>query len=537
MLQALLNWVDDRTGVVTWLKGFLDEEIPASSGWHQVFGSIALFILLTQFATGVLLALNFAPQPGASYLSLQYIVNEIPGGRLIRGLHHWGASMMVVIVVLHMIQVAIWGAYKKPREATWIVGILLFLLTLGFGLTGYLLPWDNRAYWATVVTVQISGLPPGGSIVQSLMGSPDGQVGIGTFQRFYTMHVMVLPAITLALALFHVVLVRRHGIAPQPGDEHQPKKRFYPEQVFKDTVAVFTTFCVLFGLALLADVPMEKLADPQDLSYIPRPEWYFLFLFETLKYFEGAWEVVGAVILPTLAVIALALVPFFDRGEVKRVSQRFLAIGTVVAAALIWSGLTVAALMSAPDNELAAGPAAEEGPGEWSALPPMALAGLYEFRQLDCAQCHNIAGGDPKPGPDLSRVLEPPSQDGMAQHLADPSAAGQTEMSPVQLQSLTALVGNLTPTNGTAVANAPELPVFGAHVYATQQCAFCHLVNGEGQTVGPPLNGVGQRRDAAWLTGHFREPAAFVQGSTMPPFPLPDPEMEALVAYMQALRN
>ena len=162
MLRDVLSWLDDRTGIVTGLKKFLDEEIPASSGWHQVFGSVALFILVTQFATGVLLALNFAPQPEISYLSLQYIVNEIPGGRLIRGLHHWGATMMVIVVVLHMIQVAVWGAYKKPREATWLVGILLLLLTLGFGLTGYLLPWDNRAYWATVVTVQIAGLPPGG---------------------------------------------------------------------------------------------------------------------------------------------------------------------------------------------------------------------------------------------------------------------------------------------------------------------------------------------------------------------------------------
>ncbi len=536
MFQGLLNWVDDRTGVVTAIKRFLDEEIPASSGWHQVFGSVALFILLTQFATGVLLALNFAPQPGVSYLSLQYIVNEIPGGRLIRGLHHWGASMMVVIVVLHMIQVAIWGAYKKPREATWIVGILLLLLTLGFGLTGYLLPWDNRAYWATTVTVQISGLPPGGAIVQSLMGSPDGQVGIGAFQRFYTMHVMVLPAITLALALFHVVLVRRHGVAPQPGDERLPKKRFYPEQVFKDTVAVFATFGILFGLALLADVPMEKLADPQDLSYVPRPEWYFLFLFQTLKYFEGSWEVVGAVILPTLAVIALALVPFFDRGEIKRVSQRFLAIGTVFAAALIWSGLTVAALMSTPDNEVAEGPVVEGEAAAWAALPPTALAGLYEFRQLECVQCHNIGGGDPKVGPDLSRATNRPDEAEMAKHLSDPTTVGQQEeLSPLQTQSLTALVSSLTPENGSAVANAPELPVFGAKVYASQHCTACHLLNGEGQTIGPPLNGVGQRRDAAWLAGHFREPSAFVEGSTMPPFPLPEAEMEALVAYMMAL--
>lgn len=538
MLQHLLKWLDDRTGVVTGLKGFLSEEIPASSGWHQVFGSVALFILLTQFATGVLMALNFAPQPGVSYLSLQYIVNEVPGGRLIRGLHHWGASMMVVVVVLHMIQVAVWGAYKKPREATWLVGILLLLLTLAFSLTGYLLPWDNRAYWATVVTVQIAGLPPGGSLVQALMGSPDGQVGIGAFQRFFTMHVMVLPAITMALVVFHVFLVRRHGVAAQPGDELLPKKRFYPEQVFKDTIAVFAAFAVLFGLAVLADIPMEKVADPQDLSYIPRPEWYFLFLFETLKFFKGSWEVVGAVVLPTLAVIGLALAPFIDQGRVKRVSQRFVAIGTVVAAAVIWGGLTAAAILTTPQRDAADDPAAANGEADWSGLPPTALAGLYEFRQLDCAQCHNIAGGDPKPGPALSTAMNRQDEDWLSRHFQDPSATGQQRgLTQPQVRNLTALITNLTPANGSAFADAPEPPVFGAHVYAAQQCAFCHLVNGEGQTVGPPLNGVGERRDGAWLAGHFREPAAFVEGSTMPPFALADPEMEALVAYMLALRN
>jgi ubiquinol-cytochrome c reductase cytochrome b subunit len=539
VLQYLLNWLDDRTGVVTGIKSFLDEEIPASSGWHQVLGSVALFILLTQFATGVLMALNFAPQPGVSYASLQYIVNEIPGGRLIRGLHHWGASMMVVVVVLHMIQVAIWGAYKKPREATWLVGILLLLLTLAFSLTGYLLPWDNRAYWATVVTVHIAGLPPGGSMVQSLMGSPDGQVGIGAFQRFFTMHVMVLPAITLALAIFHVFLVRRHGIAAQPGDESRPKKHFYPEQVFKDTVAVFVAFAVLFGLAVLVDIPMEKVADPQDLSYVPRPEWYFLFLFETLKFFEGPWEVVGAVLLPTLAVLGLALIPFFDQGQIKRASQRFLAIGTVIALAMIWSGLTVAAMMTTPDNGGEEDAAATAGHADWTGLPPTALAGLYEFRQLDCAQCHNIAGGDPKAGPELSTGMDRPPEEWMARHFQDPSETGQDRgLSQPQVEHLIALVNSLTPANGSAVAKAPESPVLGAHVYASQQCVFCHLVNGEGQTVGPTLNGVGERRDGAWLSGHFREPTAFVEGSLMPPYDsLAEPEMEALVAYMLALKN
>ena len=352
MIKNALSWIDDRTGLISAVEDFLDEDIPASSGWHQVFGSVALFVLLTQFLTGVLLALNYAAQPEAAYQSLLYIINEVPGGHLVRGLHHWGATAMVVVVVLHMIQVGLWGAYKKPREATWMVGVLLLLLTMGFGLTGYLLPWDNKAYWATVVTLQISSLAPGaGTLVPHLLGSPDGSVGVGTFQRFYTLHTMVLPAVTLALAIFHVALVRRHGVAPAPGDESRPQKKFYPGQVYKDTVAVFVAFTAMFLAAVLIEPPLEALADPTDTTYIPRPEWYFLFLFETLKFFEGSLEVVGAVILPTIAVIALALVPFLDSGKLQRVTKRITAMGVVAAAAALWTGLTVAAIMTTPDRE------------------------------------------------------------------------------------------------------------------------------------------------------------------------------------------
>ena len=185
MLDNVLAWIDDRTGLVSGIRAFFDEEIPASSGWHQVFGSVALFVIVTQFMTGLLLSINYAPQPGDAWLSLQYIVNEVTAGRMIHGLHHFGASLAVVIVVLHMIQVAIWGAYKKPREVTWLAGVLLLLLTMAFGLTGYLLPWDNRSYWATVVTLQIASLPPViGEMTLRVLGSQGGAVGAATFSRF-----------------------------------------------------------------------------------------------------------------------------------------------------------------------------------------------------------------------------------------------------------------------------------------------------------------------------------------------------------------
>ena len=295
-VASLLAWLEDRTGLPGAVAHFLDEKIPASGGWHQVFGSVAMFLFLTQAFTGILLAFNYAPTPGEAYNSLRYILTEVTGGRLIRGLHHWGASMMIVVVVLHGVQVFVFGAYKKPRETTWMLGVALLLLTVTYGLTGYLLPWDNRAYWGTVVATKIAASAPfAGPYVTRLLGAAKG-VGVVTFARFYAVHVLLLPPATMLLILAHVYLVRRHGVTPQPGDEALPKKPFYPVQVFKDTAAIFIAFAILFTLAVVAKVPLEQLADPTDTTYIPRPEWYFLFLFQTLKFFEGPLEIVGSTV-------------------------------------------------------------------------------------------------------------------------------------------------------------------------------------------------------------------------------------------------
>src|SRR3954471_12731913 len=199
-----LSWLDQRTGVETAIKSFLYEEIPASSGWRQVLGSVAVFLFLCQAFTGALLAFNYAPTPGEAYNSVKYIMTELTGGRMIRGLHHWGASMMIVVVVLHMVQVFLYGAYKKPREATWMVGVVLLLLTLAYGLTGYLLPWDNRAYWGTVVATQIAAQAPVmGPYLTRLLGG-EGSIGVVTFARFYGMHVLLLPPATIFLIAVHV---------------------------------------------------------------------------------------------------------------------------------------------------------------------------------------------------------------------------------------------------------------------------------------------------------------------------------------------
>ena len=182
MFRRPLDWLEDRTG---------SEEIPASSGWPQVLGSVALFAFLVQAATGILLSLHYASAPGVAYDSLRHIMTQVTAGRLLRGLHYWGASLMIVVVVLHLIQTFVWGAYKKPREATWIGGVVLLLLTLAFGLTGSLLPWDNRAYWGTVA-------------ITRLLGTNETPIGAATFTRFYVAHVQILPPLTALLIAWHL---------------------------------------------------------------------------------------------------------------------------------------------------------------------------------------------------------------------------------------------------------------------------------------------------------------------------------------------
>jgi ubiquinol-cytochrome c reductase cytochrome b subunit len=536
LFRRTVDWLEHRTGLESAIKNFLYEEIPASSGWHQVLGSMAMFSFMVQAVTGILLAFNYAPTPGEAYNSVRYIMTELTGGALIRGLHHWGASLMIIIVVLHMTQVFVWGAYKKPREATWLVGCVLLLITLAFGLTGYLLPWDNRAYWGTVVTTRIASSPPGvGEYVSRLMGG-EGSVGVVTFSRFYAMHVLLLPPLTLILMAVHIYLVRKHGVMPSPGDT-QPKIKFFPRQVFKDTIAIFIAFAILFALAIIARAPLGRLADPTDTNYIPRPEWYFLFLFQTLKLFEGPLELLGSVILPNLAIVLLFLVPFIDRGKVKKVTQRTLAIGIVCLAAIGWAGLTAAAVATTPKApEESAG---LEGPATWQELSPEELAGIGYFRMENCGSCHPNGKASAN-GPDITTGVHRTAAQ-LIEHFKSPSqVVPGTSMPPAQLSNsqmnaLAAFLLKINPKNAEALQSAPQFAVDGAMVYQRSQCGVCHQVNGSGMKTGPALNGVGSRRTKQWIIDHFNDPQKMSPGTIMPPYKFSPKDMEAITSYLLGL--
>jgi ubiquinol-cytochrome c reductase cytochrome b subunit len=539
-LTVLNDWVDQRTGLPTAVRTFLYEDIPASSGWHQVFGSVAIFLFLVQALTGMLLAFNYAPTPGDAYNSLRYILTEVTAGHLMRGLHHWGASMMIVVVVLHMAQVFLYGAYKKPREITWMVGVGLLLLTLAYGLTGYLLPWDNRAYWGTVVTTRIAAQAPlVGSYLVRLLGGDD-EIGVVTFARFFGLHVLLLPPATTLLIGVHVYLVRKHGVASAPGDVSVRSKKFYPQQVLKDTISIFIAFSVLFLMAVMVQVPLEQLADPTDTSYIPRPEWYFLFLFQTLKLFKGPLEVVGSTVLPGLAMLVLILVPFIDRGAMVKVTRRTFATAVVVLAMIGWGGLTAAAIVTTPKEE---GEIAIDysKPTDWMQLSPEEMAGVGYYRAENCASCHSLKGGSAGVGPDLTHTASRRTAAWMIQHFKNPagvrpgSSMPPIQLSDSQLNTLAAFLLKLSPDNASVIEDAPDAVVQGAVVYQAQGCGDCHKVNGAGMDVGPSLNGLPRRRTRSWVEEHFTDPPKLSPGSIMPAYKLPQRNLDKLLAYLFAL--
>lgn len=537
--QRFASWLDHRTGLETAVRKFLYEEIPASSGWRQVFGSVAVFLFLVQAFTGILLAFNYAPTPGDAYNSLRYILTELTGGRLMRGLHHWGASMLIVVVAAHMIQVFLCGAYKRPRETTWIAGVGLLLLTLGFGLTGYLLPWDNRAYWGTVVTTQIAANAPLIGPYLSRLMAGESAVGVVTFARFFGLHTLLLPPLMSLLIAFHVYLVRKHGVAPAPGDEAQPKVKFFPGQVFKDTVAIFAAFAILYTLAVAVRVPLERLADPTDTSYTPRPEWYFLFLFQSLKFFEGPLEAVGAYILPGLAILALVLTPFVDRGGMVRLRQRTFAMGVAGLAFLGWGGLTAAAVATAPRPSVAQ--VDFSAPTGWIHLSPEELAGIGYFRRENCVSCHAAGGAKQGIGPDLAGAGVHRSAAWMIEHFKHPSAVipgssmPSIELSTEQLNTLAAFLLKLNAKNAEALRSAPAFAVAGAVTYQSSGCGSCHMVNGAGMKLGPPLNGLSRRRTREWVARHFADPRALSPGSIMPPYNFPPRDTDNLISYLFVL--
>ena len=420
MITQLLDWFDERIKLRALWNTITDRPIPGGSSWFYVLGASLAFIFTLQMVSGIFLALYYAPTTDHAYASVKYIQNEAPFGSFVRGLHHWGAGFMMVLVALHMLRVFVFGSYKKPREIVWLLGVGLILLVGGFAFTGYLLPWDQKAYWATVVGTNVAGTAPvvGGLLLRIARGGTE--LGNLALSRFFAVHTYILPWSLAILAALHVFLLERAGAggtwnaAKRTPDRTEP---LFPNQLFRDSIFILIVFIALASFAIMFPATLEPQADPTDSSYNPRPEWYFYFVFQLLRLFEGKFEIVGTMILPTIAIIALILLPFLDRDPERAPQKRKIMMAIAGLAVAAVSILTImgakAPIVNAP-----------------AVTSQSVLAGRILYDKNGCTACHSIHGKGGKLGPDLTHVGSKRDADWLMRHFKDPQSVSPGSIMP-----------------------------------------------------------------------------------------------------------
>jgi ubiquinol-cytochrome c reductase cytochrome b subunit len=309
MMTALLDWLDDRTGYRLLLHEALNEPIPGGARWRYVWGSTLSFVFMIQMITGFFLWTAYSPSTITAWESVYYIQNVMQYGWLVRGIHVFSAQAMVVLLAVHFLQIVWDGAYKAPREVNFWLGLILMQIVFGLALTGYLLPWDQKGYYATQVATKIAGATPVvGQQVQELVQGGKSY-GHHTLTRFFALHAGLLPALLAVFLGLHIYVFRRHGITTP--DPKAPPGTFWPEQVLKDAVACLAVLVVILAFVFWKGAELSAPADPAE-EYPARPEWYFLFLFRFLKYeaVEHYGLAFGAIYVPGLIMAVIALMPF-----------------------------------------------------------------------------------------------------------------------------------------------------------------------------------------------------------------------------------
>ncbi len=457
------------------LREALDEPIPGGARFAYVFGSGLLFLFLSQAITGVSLALYYVPSADHAHTTIAYVTKEVTAGSFLRSLHAYGSSAMVVVLLLHLIQSFVYGSYKGRRELLWLSGCFLFALVLGMAFTGYLLPWDKKAYFATAVGTNIASEIPfiGGWITRLIRGGTD--MGTLTLSRFFAAHVFLIPALIFAFVAVHVYLFRKAGAAgPISADPVAPKQRtesFYPRQLLMDVGFALLLIAALGLLAHFAPAELGPKANPADTRYLPRPEWYYLPIFQWLKYWHGSLAVVGILVIPSVIAALFVGLPFMDRRLERRPWRRpvSVALFTIVFLSLVGLG---------------------------------ALS--YHDDRRDAAIATQLA----QQREETLRFMHAPFE---------------PEMSASSLAT-----ANVSLTDPLAAA--------GKKIYEGRSCSACHGEGGIGTPAATKLIGIGKRFLPDKLAALLRHPTEKMTAGGMPPVQLTDADMKALIAYLNSLK-
>ncbi len=408
------GWWETRLGLRSWTRSMLHEEIPGGSKFSYALGSATLVTFLILCVTGIFQVMYYVPSTAQAYNSVNFMRFQVPFGWLVFGTHFWAASVMVVLVLVHLAQVFIWGAYKKPRELVWLLGVLLAVFTLAAVFTGGPLVWDEAGYWAARVGLGIAGsLPLLGGLAKTVLfgGETVGQL---TLSRFFFLHVAIVPIIIATILLMHLVTFRRAGAAGtwSPSDKTGD---FWPKQVIMDLLLSAGVLTFIVGLAAFFLTPVTGPADPIDATYVARPDWPFLWLFQLIKYLPGSIEWVGAAVVPLILVAVLAAVPWFDRKETRAPGKRLIAIGAFTVIILLLAGLTWAGANAAPPaNQPAGAPGPTPASAISTATPPpgpspasVTIGGIEHGTGIFISYCQGCHGPEGKGG-----VPNPGSKDG-----------------------------------------------------------------------------------------------------------------------------
>ncbi|MBK7857999.1 MAG: cytochrome b N-terminal domain-containing protein [Archangiaceae bacterium] len=559
MISRVLAWVDDRSGLMGWLRAAGDSPLPGGARWARSFGTVTAALLVLEALTGMGLSAWYAPSATDAWASVHYIQYQVFMGDLLRGVHHFGSTALIVMAILHLVQALIWGAYRAPRELTWITGIIGLQVLIVTSHTGYLLPNDLRAYWATQVLLGIAGNQPlvGATAQTVIQGGP--AFGNITLTHLYALHVVLMPLAGLLLIGAHLAVRKRHGPSAPPGasDSDRTVKRepYWPSQAARDAAMTFAVTLLLVVLVkLTGGAELSAPADPA-IEYVARPEWYFLPIFRLRHWFTGSSEFIATAGLPGVATIGLCLLPFVYQKLEKRKPHRLIVVGVLLGlvAAGVLGGMT--AYEDATDPKAAKINArAEKIARQMHALAMIGVpvSGPLELYKNDpevwgartfareCAPCHSECSEQPFKGvmcmqgyagrPWLSAFLEDPR----APHFFGNTKIDEMEAFKGNAEVSKALVEFVYSEGNRTDVNA-ELAAKGRAAFEKEGCDSCHSLDDSGGTA-PTLKGYASEK---WLEAFIRTPDAerfYGSNNEMDSFPHEKLDKDALKAVISYLR-